>query len=145
MSRMPRNIGTPIAGFALAARRWGNLHFLSFHRTHEEAVAASRMRVDNHPLEVAEARIVYAANGNVLWWDVVDPREVPSVDALTQRLVPRRAARRNGGFFDHSSGSWDMRTTQQRAYRIRLRLLGARAPLTSEFSETPVRWNSYHC
>lgn len=143
--RRAEPMGHPVSGYALAARRWGNLHLVSFHEIQDEAVSASRQRVDCDPLEVVEATIVYASNGNVRRWDLVDPRRIPSVSELAARLVRRRAARRNLGFFDHCSDSWDMRTTEQRAYRIRLRALGIRAPLTSGLSATPVPWNSYHC
>lgn len=137
-------MGAPIAGWALAARRWGNLHLVSFHLTKEEADGAARMRIDSDPMEVVEGTIVYASNGNVRRWDLVDPRRIPSIDEIASRLVPRRTARRRMGYFDHCSDSYDMRTTVQRAYRIRLRALGVRAPLTSGYNDTPVRWNSFH-
>lgn len=138
-------LGPRIAGYALAVRRRGALDLLSFHQSQEEAQGASRRVIDCDALQVVEATIVYAANGNVRMCDLVDPHRVPSVDELTARLVPRRAARRLIGIFDHSRDSWDMRTTQERACRIRRRVIGVRAPLTNGLNDMPIPWNSYHC
>lgn len=63
---------------------------------------------------------------------------------IHDRLARLRARRRRIGWFDFSSDSWDMRTTACRALRIYRRLRGQRDPLTTEFNDRPIPWNSYH-
>lgn len=59
------------------------------------------------------------------------------------RLAELRARRRRMGWFDFSPDSYDMRTTQCRAFRIFLRLRGERQPLESDMGR-PLAWNAYH-
>ena len=67
-----------------------------------------------------------------------------SCETIANRLARLRARRRRLGWFDYSSDSWDMRTTQARALRIYLRLMGRRCPLECVHSGRPLPWNSYH-
>ena len=63
---------------------------------------------------------------------------------VVARLAQLRARRRRLGYFDFSSDSYDMRSTEARAYRIWGRILGERRPLQCMHWGTPVRWNTYH-
>jgi hypothetical protein len=66
------------------------------------------------------------------------------LDSTTQRLAALRDGRRRLGWFDYSSGSWDMRTTEARALRIVDRLAGIRRPLECVHRNRPLPWNAYH-
>lgn len=64
---------------------------------------------------------------------------------IDARLCRLRERRRRLGWFDWSSGSYDRRSTAERALRIWLRLQGQREPLRhTENPERAVHWNVYH-
>ena len=69
---------------------------------------------------------------------------VASFTSIRDRLARLRACRRRIGWFDFSSDSWDMQTTNARAYRIFARLQGERRPLECAFGGRALPWNAFH-
>lgn len=63
---------------------------------------------------------------------------------VLRRIVRLRAKRRQLGWFDHCSDSWDMRSTSARAWRVYQRIKGLREPLLHPDSERPIPGHSFH-